>query len=121
MAIGLAYGRPKYTEGKTAHEEPEYMESVLRSRQLCDRFKEMFRSLRCGDVKVVVRGADYREYTRFNTLENFLDHAKCGDVTGPTARLAAEVILEPTEYYTADINAELEDLRQVREQQKSQS
>ncbi|MFC1916023.1 C-GCAxxG-C-C family protein [Chloroflexota bacterium] len=121
MAIGLAYGRAKYTEGKTAHEEHEYMESLLRTQKFCGRFKGKFGSLRCCDIWGVVRGPDYKKYDRFNTLESFLDHDKCGDVTGPAARLAAEVILEPTEYYAAGINAELADLKQAREEQKSRS
>ena len=121
MAIGLAYGRTQYTEGLTAHEQPEYMETNLRVDKLCERFEEMFRSRRCGDVWVVVRSADYREYPSFNTIEAVLDHDRCGDVTGPAARLAAEIILEPVELSQEEINEELENLRQVREMQKRQS
>ena len=121
MAIGLAYGRGEYTEGKTAHEQPEYMEANLRVSKLCERFEEMFGSLRCQDVFIFARGDEYKEYPKYNTLEAFLDHDNCGRVTGPAARLAAEVMLEPVELYQAGIDEELENLKQAREEQRRQS
>ena len=118
MAIGLAYAPVKFDAAKVCREDPEYTEAAVRAHKFCEKFKEKFGCLRCSDVKAAVRGVHYKEYTRRNTIEAFEDHAKCGDVTGPAARLAAEIILQPTELFTAEINAELEDLRQVRKQQK---
>lgn len=119
MAIGLAYGRAKFEAGKVGLEQPDYVEARVRAGRLCDRFKEKFGSLRCSDIKVSIRGADYKEYTSYNTIEAFEDHAKCGDVTGPTACLAAEIILQPTELFVAEINVKLGELAQLRELQKT--
>ncbi|MFX0197489.1 MAG: C-GCAxxG-C-C family protein [Candidatus Hodarchaeota archaeon] len=119
MAIGLVYGRAKFEDGKVCMEQPEFLEALVRASRLCDRFKEKFGSLRCGDIRISIRGDDYREYTRYNTLENFKDHDKCGDVTGPAARLAAEIILQPTEVFADEITAHLEDLNQVRQEQRN--
>ena len=118
MAIGLAYGRRKLETGKVATEHPEFVEALLRANKFCERFKEKFGSLRCSDVRVSVRGQNYKEYTRYNTIESFEDHAKCGDVTGPAARLAAEIILQPKDLFSEEVNAFLKDLHQVRELQK---
>lgn len=118
MAIGLAYGRAKFEVGKVCREQLDYLEATTRAAKLCDRFKEKFGSLRCNDIFFSIRGADYKEYPRYNTIENFEDHAKCGDVTGPTARLAAEIILQPTELFVAEMNPILEDIAQVRKLQK---
>ncbi|MFC1980953.1 hypothetical protein ACFLVN_01755 [Chloroflexota bacterium] len=81
------------------------------SNRLGTGFKEKFGCLRCSDVRLVIHGADFKPHTRY-TVEAFAKHAKCGDVTGPAARLAAEVILAPTELFTDDINYFLEELRQ---------
>ena len=118
MAIGLAYGRAKYEAGKVGREQPESVEAGARASRLCEKFKEEFGSLRCSDIKVSIRGDNYKDYTRFDTIEAFEDHAKCGDVTGPAARLAAEIILQPIEPFAAEINAQLEEIAQVRILQK---
>jgi len=115
LAIGLVYGRANLEAGKVGPEQPEFVESRVRAGRLCDRFKEKFGSLRCADVKVAV---NRKEYPRFNTVEAFEDHAKCADVTGPAARFAAEIILQPTELFASEINALLEDMSQIRKQQK---
>ena len=41
------------------------------------------------------------------------DHAKCGSVAAAAARLAAEVILQPTELFANEINAPLMKLGRV--------
>ncbi|MFC1916003.1 C-GCAxxG-C-C family protein [Chloroflexota bacterium] len=120
MAIGSVYGRSEYIEGIGAHEQPEYMESILRSRKFCHKYHQRFGSLRCSDVKMTVRGPNWMKYSSHGTVEALSDHDKCGEVAGAAARLVAEVILEPTEYYTPIINRETELIRKVREQQKSQ-
>lgn len=114
LAIGLAYGRDKFENGKNAQEQPAYLEAMLRSARLCERFKETFGNLRCSDVKVFVRGDDYKNYTRFNTLESLQDHDKCADVTGPAARLAVEVMLDSTKLYIPEIQSQMADIRRVR-------
>ena len=111
-------GGAKFEAGKVATENPEFIEALLRANKFCQRFREKFGSLRCSDVKVSVRGENYKEYTRYNTIESFEDHAKCGDVTGPAARLAAEIILQPKDLFLGEINAFLKDLYQVRQLQK---
>ena len=118
MAIGLAYGRNGFETGKVAMVQPEFLEAVLRSNRLCERFKEKFGSLRCSDVKAFVRGDGYKPVTRYNTIESFEDHAKCADVTRPAARLAAEIIFQPREEFADQINTFLDDLKQVRKQQE---
>ena len=120
MAIGLAYGRRKFETGKVSLEQPDSVEAKLRASRFCERFKEEFGGLRCNDVRASVREPSFNGSAvySYNTVEAFEDHAKCGDVTGPTARLAAEIILQPTELFADEINACLEGLRQVREQQK---
>ena len=120
MAIGLAYGRANYEVGKICLEQTEYQEAMLRGKKLCEKFQEKFGSLRCADVASLVRGTDYK-YPRYNTLERLENHARCGYVTGLTAQFAAEVILEPTKSFEADITSLLEDIKedldQVRKKQ----
>ena len=120
MAIGLAYGRGKYETGKVAMEQPDFNEALVRANKFGERFKEKFGSLRCGDIKLSIRGVDHDEHSRITTIEGFEDHKKCGDVTGPAARLAAEIILQPTELFADEINSFSEDLREVRKQQQKQ-
>ena len=120
MAIGLAYGRAKFEAGKVGREQPDYVEAQVRATRLCDRFRERFGSPICRFVRYSVREPGFKEHTNYDTIEQFEDHAKCGDVTGPTARLAAEIILQPTESFVAEINAKLEEIAQVRKLQKQQ-
>jgi C_GCAxxG_C_C family probable redox protein len=115
MAIGLVYGRASLETGKVGPENREFLEARVRGSRLCDRFKEKFGSLRCADVMVSVGRKDF---PRFNTVEAFEDHAKCENVTGPAARFATEIILQPTELFADEINALLDDMRQIRKQQK---
>jgi C_GCAxxG_C_C family probable redox protein len=118
MAIGLAYGREKLETGKTALEQPEFVEAMVRSNYLCEKFKAHFGCVRCSDVQAAVSGPDYKSYERYNTVEAFEAHDQCGKVTGPAARLAAQVILQPTEAFAEEMTAFLDDLKQVREEQK---
>ncbi len=117
MAIGLAYGRSKFTSGKVALEEPDCVEALVRASKLGERFKQKFGCVRCSDVQLVMHGPNFKTHVHY-TVEAFTEHARCGDVTGPAARLAAEIILEPTELFAKDINHFLEELGNVREQQK---
>lgn len=94
IAIGVAYGRAKYEAGEIGMEQVELLESVIRARRLCHRFKEKFGGLRCSEVQVWA-GFNTEVGAAQFTPEIFKDHAKYGDVTGPAARLAAEIILEP--------------------------
>ena len=118
MAIGLAYGREKLEPGKTALEQPEFVEAMVRSNHLCEKFKAHFGCMRCSDVQAAVSGPDSKSYERYNTVEAFEAHDQCGKVTGPAARLAAQVILQPTEAFAEEMTAFLDDLKQVREEQK---
>lgn len=116
IAIGLAYSKGELKTGMVALEQPEEVETIIRTKRLAERFKEKFAGqLRCTEVQQVVRGADFKGYTRFTTADAFEDHAKCGDVVGPAARMAAEVILEPFEPFADEINAILGDLKEARE------
>lgn len=119
MAIGLAYGRTHFESGKISREQPEFVEALARARRLYETFREKFSHLRCSDVRATVRGPDSKEYTRFDTMEAIEDHAKCGDVTGPAARLAAEVILQPTALFAPEIKAVLEETAQARKRHKT--
>lgn len=119
MAIGLAYAKGEFEAGKVNLEQPEDMEAIVRASKFGERFKEKFGCVRCSDVWPAVRGAHYKEYPDFGSIEAFEDHAWCGDVTGPAARLAAEIILQPTELFADGINAFLEQIRQVRKLQES--
>lgn len=97
MAIGLVYGRDKLEDLKTS---PSYQEAMERSGRLCDRFKKEFGKLRCRDVQKAVFGRSWdlrnpeENEQFFNRLEA---DDKCANVISKTARLAAEVILEPLE------------------------
>jgi len=117
MAIGLVYGRTKVEDDKIGPENIGFLEARVRSAKLCEQYKEKFGSLRCGDV---MKEVGRKDFPRFDTLEAFEDHAKCAKVTGPAARLAAEVILEPSEAYADSINELLADIRKIREEQKKQ-
>ncbi|MFC1982874.1 C-GCAxxG-C-C family protein [Chloroflexota bacterium] len=114
MAISVAYGRARFEDGKVGREQPDYQEAQARANKLGNQFQETFGSCRCDDIRVSIRGADYKDYTGINTLEAYEDHKKCGDVTGPAARLAAEILLEPTELFAAEIKAALEGMAQIR-------
>jgi C_GCAxxG_C_C family probable redox protein len=105
MAIGLLYGRAKYVDGQIARESTEYLEAQARAGKLCDRFLEKFGSMRCCDVSVNVRGDHYKVFQRYDTVEALEDHDECADVVGESARMAAEVILEPTEVFKPEMDA----------------
>ncbi len=116
MAIGLAYGRAKTEEGKIAREQVDFTESLIRANRFGKKFQAKFGCVRCSDVKAAVRGPDFRE--SYSTVAAFEEHAKCANVTGPAARMAAETILEPAELFAEEIEAHLEELRQARREQK---
>lgn len=115
MAIGLAYGRAKYEAGKMGMEQVELIECTLRASRFCDRFKERFGGLRCTEVQVSIGFTTEAGLVEF-TPKIFKEHAKCGNVTGPAARLAAEVILEPRELFSAEIKAMLDGMARLRKQ-----
>ena len=54
----------------------------------------------------------------YDSAESFSGHDKCGDAAGPAARLAAEVILQPTELFMDKIKAEMDDLAEARKRKK---
>ena len=105
MAIGLTYGSSELVEGTAARESQEYLEARARTIELCERYRERFGSLRCCDVWVSVRGEDYKEYSGLNSLEALEDHDACGEVTGAAARMAAEILLQPTEDFRTEMDA----------------
>ena len=114
MAVSIAYGRARFEDGKVGREQPDYQEAQARANKLGKQFQETFGSCRCGDIRVSIRGADYKDYTGINTLEAYNDHKKCADVTGPAARLTAEILLEPTELFAAEIKASIEGMAEIR-------
>ena len=109
MAIGLACGRERYEEGKIACEELVFAENRMRTHRFIDKFREKHGSLRCIDIRATVRGVPPEEnslqYTPEKMAEMIKGHEKCGSVTGPGARFAAEVILEPFETFADEINS----------------
>jgi C_GCAxxG_C_C family probable redox protein len=117
MAIGLAYGRANIVDDKIGPENIGFLEARLRSAKLCDQYRKKFGSPRCSDV---LKAVGRKDFPRFDTLEAFEDHAKCANVTGFTARAAAEIILEPSEAYADRIQELLADFAKIREEQKKQ-
>ena len=115
MAISLASGRAGYETGKIGLEQADLVECSARARKFCDRFRERLGGLRCSEVRAAM-GFDPEAKAVKLTPETFKEHEKCGDVTGTAARLAAEIILEPLELYTAQIQATLEMMAQFRKQ-----
>jgi len=117
MAISLAYGRgseafekiQKIENWKEGDAFPPIIECIVRGGRFLDRFKERFGSVRCREIRAVVRGRDVNEDFRHPTKETKektrQDHHLCGTVTGPAARFAAEIILEPENTFKADILA----------------
>jgi C_GCAxxG_C_C family probable redox protein len=118
MAISIVYGRPRFEEDKVGREQPSYLEAQARANKLGNKFQEMFGSCRCGDIKVSIRGADYKDYTGINTIEAYEDHKKCADVTGPAARIAAEMLLEPSEQFADEIKQSIADMAELRKMLK---
>ena len=117
MAIGLAYAKGQLEEGRVFLEEEKDVEAMVRAAAFGNKFKEKFGCLRCDDVKAAVRGGS-KGYEHFETDDAFEDHKKCAEVTGPAARFAAEIILQPTEVFADEMNVLLGDLRRLREDQK---
>ena len=119
MAIGVVYGRSQFETGKVAHEQPGFLETRERASKLCDKFKEQFGSMKCADVRQRVGRIPLGDENYLYTLEGVENHSKCGDVTGITARLTAEIMLESSEAFPLDIEVRIRDLNRVRELQKS--
>ena len=118
MAIGTAFADADVEAGKVAMEQPKWVEAMVRSNKFCERFQEEFGCITCPDVQAVVTPPGSEIFDRFNTLKAFEGHDKCNNVTGPTARLAAEIILQPIELFSKEINAFLDDLKQARQEQR---
>ena len=117
MAVGLAYGREKFGDIKQIEGWeiglgiPPVIESLIRGGRFIDRFREKFGTIRCREIRHVVRGRpveeDFRHPTRATKEETKKDHHLCGKVTGPAARFAAEIILQPSESFQEEIRAYL--------------
>ena len=104
MAVGLAFGSDKLTFilGDFVKGKPEDKEATARfkkvmkhSAMICDRFREKFGGLLCTDAQRIIHDkvrnlGDPAQMAEFAQPET---HDKCGEVTGITARIAAEVIL----------------------------
>ena len=56
IVIGLIYGRDGLVH---IDDSPEFVESMGRSAQLCDRFRDEFGSMRCQDVQKFLYGRKY--------------------------------------------------------------
>ena len=115
MAIGLASGREHYVPGKVGTEQPELVECSARARLFCDRFRQEFGSLRCGEIRA---GMGFNQDAKVTAMtpETFRAHDKCGEVAGAAARLAAGVILEPPERFAKDVAASLEMMARLRQE-----
>jgi hypothetical protein len=120
MAISLACGRTSYETGKIGLEQADLVECTIRARKYCDRFKEKLGGLRCSEVRTTM-GFDPEVGPVKLTLETFKEHEKCGYVTGTAAKLAAEIILEPLELYSAQIQGTLDMMAQFRKQQSEKA
>jgi len=105
MAVGLMCGRSEFVNGTVARESEPYLEARARAASICERFEARFGSLRCADVWASVRGDEYQEFARFDTIEALEGHDKCGEVTGAAARIAAEAMLEPKETFQKAMDA----------------
>jgi C_GCAxxG_C_C family probable redox protein len=116
MAIGLVYGREAFEPGKVAHEQPGFLETRERSKMLCEKFVERFGSMKCADVRNAVGRIPLGDENYLYTVEGVKNHSKCGDVTGTTARLTAEIMLKPSDGFPLDIEDRIRDLNRVREQ-----
>ena len=94
LAIGLAYGRDEFVARTLPLGMEDCWERILK---LCARFRKEFGSLRCRDVQQVTFGRSW-DLTNPAEREDFRRpeiHDTCGSIAGKTARMAAEVILEP--------------------------
>jgi C_GCAxxG_C_C family probable redox protein len=114
MAIGVTYGRRAFEEGKVGHEQRGFLEAQHRSARLCEKFKEEFGTLHCRDIRVLVGRIPLGDENNYYTLEGFENHHKCADVTGKTARLAAEVLFESSDLYDEEITARQESMKRLR-------
>ena len=108
MAVGLAYGSDKlafpfgtWVKEKKQDDEvaQRYREVMDRAFIICDRFKELYGSLRCADVQMAIRGKfwDLRDHKQSAEYVQPKIHDKCGSVAAAAARITAEVILERLE------------------------
>jgi C_GCAxxG_C_C family probable redox protein len=120
MAIGLMFGREEYKKGTIARESHEFLEAQVRAGKFCDRFKDKFGGLRCGDVRANVLGEEFREFTKLDTVKALMDHDRCGEITGAAARMAAEIMMEPEELFRADIDALMAEVAPARKLQKEE-
>lgn len=101
MAIGLVYAAEEFEDGEAesrplALKSPPYQRAMEHTIKLCDRFREEFGSFRCLDIMKTVFGKAWNlrdDEARAEFLQPRI-HDRCGEVTGKSARLAAEVILE---------------------------
>ena len=106
MAVGLAYGSDKlafpfgaYVKEKKQDDEvaERYREVMGRGGKICDRFKEVYASLRCADVQRAIREGKFWDLRDPKQLEEYLQpaiHDQCGSVAGMAARITAQVMLE---------------------------
>lgn len=101
IAIGLVEAPREFEQGEAESRplcltSPAYVKAGEQTIKLCDRFREEFGSLTCRDVmkKVFGKAWNLRDAeVRAEFLQARI-HDRCGEVTGRSARLAVEVILE---------------------------
>lgn len=106
MVVGLAYGIEKmafpfgtYVKEKKQDDEVarSYAEVMSRGGKICDRFREIYGSLRCADVQRATREGRFWDLKDPKQLEEFVQpaiHDRCGPVAGTAARITVEVMLE---------------------------
>jgi C_GCAxxG_C_C family probable redox protein len=121
MAIGAVYGRREFEQGKVGHEQRTFLETQSRSARLSKKFKEEFGTLLCRDIRALVGRIPLGDEQHYYTLEGFENHDKCADVTGVTAGLAAEVLLESSNLYDEEIKARQASMRRLRKIQRGSS
>ncbi|MBW1775038.1 MAG: C_GCAxxG_C_C family protein [Deltaproteobacteria bacterium] len=107
MAMGLVYGpdklEPLLPQSPDTRPEPvrKHKEAVERGHAFVTRFRREFGGITCRDVqhKVTGRYWDLRNKDDWGLFITKPFHDKCGIVTGKAARLAAKVILEPSDKF----------------------
>jgi len=107
MAISLVYG-PAGMERLLPSGDATLTEAMLKHREAIERahdfvkrFEKAFNGVTCKEVQHDVTGS-YWNMRKQEDLALFITkphHDRCGRVTGQGARLAVEVILEPSERY----------------------
>jgi C_GCAxxG_C_C family probable redox protein len=89
------------------HDTTKIRKSVFLSRQLMNKFKEKYDTSCCKDlqIKLVGRSFDLFKPGDLEAMQKTDLHEKCSVITGETARIVAELIIEQQEKDTKDAKA----------------